>query len=71
MHPIFTFPASFLIMKYGNASSTKSGGILTLIGVGSRGFVEKKVINKLKSSFVFVFIGQTFSGIGRPFILNA
>lgn len=42
MHPIFTFPASFLIMKYGNASSIKLGGILTLIGVGSRCFVEKR-----------------------------
>lgn len=49
MHPIFTFPASFLIMKYGNASSIKLGGILTLIGVGSRCFVEK--------SFVYVLIG--------------
>lgn len=40
MHPIFTFPASYLIMYKGNAYSVKLGALLTLLGVTSRCFVR-------------------------------
>lgn len=40
MHPAFTFPASYLIMYKGNASSVKIGAILTLIGVSLRCLVR-------------------------------
>lgn len=33
MHPLFTFPASYLIIGYGNAMSIRLGALLTLSGV--------------------------------------
>ncbi|CAD8065070.1 unnamed protein product [Paramecium sonneborni] len=63
MHPLFTFPASYLIMYKGSSMSVKIGSILTLLGVFSRCLVRQ--------SFIYVLIGQTLCGIGRPLILNA
>ncbi|CAD8153438.1 unnamed protein product [Paramecium octaurelia] len=63
MHPLSTFPASYLIMYKGSSMSVKIGSILTLLGVFSRCLVRQ--------SFIYVLIGQTLSGIGRPLILNA
>ncbi|CAD8157072.1 unnamed protein product [Paramecium pentaurelia] len=63
MHPLFTFPASYLIMYKGSSMSVKIGAILTLLGVFSRCLVRQ--------SFIYVLIGQTLCGIARPLILNA
>jgi FLVCR family feline leukemia virus subgroup C receptor-related protein len=62
MHPIFTFPASYVIDTFGTRTGIILGSILALIGVGLRALVN---IN-----FGFVIAGQVIAGIGRPFILN-
>ena len=62
MHPIFTFPAAYLIDTYGTRSGIFLGSILGIIGVTIRLFCN--------TSFAFVIIGQVIAGIGRPFILN-
>lgn len=40
MHPIFTFPASYLIINKGSALSVKLGSIITLVGVTIRCLVR-------------------------------
>lgn len=62
MHPIFTFPASYVIDTYGTRAGITVGSILALLGVGLRMLVNQ--------DFFFVIIGQIVAGIGRPFILN-
>jgi len=62
MHPIFTFPAAYVIDKYGTRFGIGFGSILCLIGACIRMFVNE--------SFYFVIVGQVIAGIGRPFILN-
>jgi FLVCR family feline leukemia virus subgroup C receptor-related protein len=62
MHPIFTFPASYVIDTYGTRAAIAVGSILAILGVGLRMLVNQ--------DFVFVIIGQIVAGIGRPFILN-
>lgn len=62
MHPIFTFPASYVIDTYGARIGITFGCILCLIGTGLRLLVN--------TGFYFVIIGQIVAGIGRPFILN-
>ena len=62
MHPIFTFPATYMIDTYGTRSSIAIGCLLGIIGVSLRLFVNH--------SFAWIIIGQVIAGIGRPFILN-
>jgi FLVCR family feline leukemia virus subgroup C receptor-related protein len=62
MHPIFTFPASYVIDTYGTRTGITLGSFLGLVGVGLRMLVNK--------GFGWVIAGQVISGIGRPFILN-
>jgi FLVCR family feline leukemia virus subgroup C receptor-related protein len=60
MHPLFTFPASFVIENYGTYVGILIGSVMTIIGVCVRVFIEK--------SFFYVILGNIISGIGRPFI---
>ena len=62
MHPIFTFPASYVIDTYGSRLGIGIGCILALIGVGLRMLVNE--------GFFWIIVGQILAGIGRPFILN-
>lgn len=62
MHPIFTFPASYVIDTYGTRTGITIGSFLGLVGVGLRMLVNK--------GFGWVIAGQVIAGIGRPFILN-
>lgn len=62
MHPIFTFPASFVIDTYGTRVGITLGSFIALVGVGLRLLVNK--------GFGWVIAGQVIAGIGRPFILN-
>ncbi len=62
MHPIFTFPASYVIDTYGTRTGITLGAFLGLVGVGLRMLVNK--------GFGWVIAGQVIAGIGRPFILN-
>lgn len=62
MHPIFTFPAAYVIDTYGTRTGITLGCILGIVGISLRLFVN--------SSFAWVIIGQVLAGIGRPFILN-
>lgn len=62
MHPIFTFPAAFVIDTYGARTGIIVGSLLGIIGVSLRLLVN--------SSFTWVIFGQVLAGIGRPFILN-
>ena len=62
MHPIFTFPASYVIDTFGTRVGIAIGCLFGIIGVSLRMLVN--------SSFAWVIIGQVIAGIGRPFILN-
>jgi len=62
MHPIFTFPASYIIDTYGTRTGIVIGSLLGIIGVSLRLLVN--------SNFTWVIVGQILAGIGRPFILN-
>lgn len=62
MHPIFTFPASYVIDTYGTRVGITIGSFIALVGVGLRLLVN--------NSFGWVIAGQAIAGIGRPFILN-
>lgn len=62
MHPIFTFPASYVIDTFGARVGITVGSLLCLFGMGIRLLVN--------SGFFFVILGQIVAGIGRPFILN-
>lgn len=62
MHPIFTFPASYIIDTYGTRVGIALGCLLGLLGVGLRMLINH--------GFAWVIIGQVVAGIGRPFILN-
>ena len=62
MHPLFTFPAAFVIDTYGARTGIAIGCAFGILGVSLRLFVN--------SSFAWVIIGQVLAGIGRPFILN-
>lgn len=62
MHPIFTFPASYVIDTYGTRVGIALGSLLALLGVCLRMLVNY--------SFAWVIVGQVVAGIGRPFILN-
>lgn len=62
MHPIFIFPASYVIDTYGTRIGILIGSLLAILGVSLRMLVNH--------SFVWVIVGQVIAGIGRPFILN-
>jgi len=62
MHPIFTFPAAYVIDTYGSRIGITIGCILGIVGVSLRLLVNQ--------SFAWVIVGQILAGIGRPFILN-
>lgn len=62
MHPIFTFPASYVIDTYGTRVGIALGSFLGIVGVALRLLVNK--------GFGWVIAGQVIAGIGRPFILN-
>ena len=62
MHPIFTFPASYVIDTFGSKIGIAIGCILGLVGVFIRLFINY--------SFILFIVGQVVAGIGRPFILN-
>ncbi len=63
MHPIFTFPAAYVIDQKGVRAGIILGSILGLLGIGCR-----LLVNSL--GFWTVIVGQILAGIGRPFILN-
>ena len=63
MHPLFTFPAAYVIDYKGVKTGILIGSILGLLGVMSRLLVN--VVG-----FWTVIAGQILAGIGRPFILN-
>lgn len=62
MHPIFTFPAAYVIDTFGARAGIMLGSILGIIGVSVRLLVN--------SGFWVVIVGQVLAGIGRPFIMN-
>ncbi|KAL4460444.1 hypothetical protein ABPG74_000195 [Tetrahymena malaccensis] len=62
MHPLFTFPANFIIDKYGVKISITLGCVLCMIGAWLRLLVNQ--------NFYILIVGSIFCGIGRPFILN-
>lgn len=62
MHPIFTFPAAYVIDTYGARAGITLGCVLCLIGTAIRLLVNE--------AFIWVIVGQIVAGIGRPFILN-
>ncbi len=62
MHPIFTFPAAYVIDTYGARVGIITGCVLCLVGTCVRMLINE--------AFVFVIIGQVIAGIGRPFILH-
>lgn len=62
MHPIFTFPASYVIDTFGSRIGIALGCTLALLGVGLRLLINE--------AFAWVIVGQVIAGIGRPFILN-
>lgn len=62
MHPIFTFPASYVIDTYGTRAGITVGSCFAIVGVALRMLVNK--------GFGWVIAGQVLAGIGRPFILN-
>lgn len=62
MHPIFTFPASYIIDTYGTRIGIGFGCFLGIVGVALRMLVNQ--------AFAWVIVGQVIAGIGRPFILN-
>jgi FLVCR family feline leukemia virus subgroup C receptor-related protein len=62
MHPLFTFPAAYVIDTYGTRVGIAFGSALCLAGTAFRLLVNQ--------SFACVIIGQIIAGIGRPFILN-
>lgn len=62
MHPLFTFPASYVIDTYGTRMGISVGSALCLLGTALRMLVNQ--------SFGWVIAGQVIAGIGRPFILN-
>lgn len=63
MHPLFTFPAAYVIDSKGIKAGILVGSILGIIGVSMRLFVNV-------GGFWTVIVGQVLAGIGRPFILN-
>jgi FLVCR family feline leukemia virus subgroup C receptor-related protein len=62
MHPIFTFPAAYVIDTYGARVGITVGCTLCFVGVCLRLLVNQ--------AFAWVIVGQVVAGIGRPFILN-
>lgn len=62
MHPLFTFPASYVIDTYGTRVGIALGSSLAIVGVTIRMLINK--------GFAWVIVGQVIAGIGRPFILN-
>lgn len=62
MHPIFTFPAAYVIDTLGTNFGIKIGCILGMAGMFLRLFVNH--------GFWTVLVGQIIAGIGRPFIMN-
>ena len=62
MHPIFTFPASYVIDTFGTRVGIAVGCVLGIVGVSLRMLVN--------NAFAWVIVGQVIAGIGRPFILN-
>ena len=62
MHPIFTFPAAYVIDTYGARIGIALGSVLGIVGIGLRLLVNY--------SFAWVIVGQVVAGIARPFILN-
>ena len=62
MHPIFTFPATYVIDTYGTKWGITLGSILGIIGISLRLLVNY--------NFAWIIVGQVVAGIGRPFILN-
>ena len=62
MHPIFTFPAAYVIDTYGTRVGIALGCALSILGTGVRLLVNQ--------AFALVIVGQVIAGIGRPFILN-
>lgn len=62
MHPIFTFPAAFVIDTYGTRVGIMIGSILAIVGLSLRILINEW--------FFVVIVGQIVAGIGRPFILN-
>lgn len=62
MHPLFTFPAAFVIDTYGTRVGIALGSAMCLVGTALRMLVNQ--------SFAWVIVGQVIAGIGRPFILN-
>jgi FLVCR family feline leukemia virus subgroup C receptor-related protein len=62
MHPIFTFPAAYVIDSKGARAGIILGSILGILGVTMRLFVNH--------GFWLVLVGQILAGIGRPFIMN-
>lgn len=63
MHPIFTFPAAYVIDQKGVKMGIVIGSVLGLVGCGIR-----LLVNEV--GFWTVIVGQILAGIGRPFILN-
>lgn len=62
MHPIFTFPAAYVIDTMGTRAGIMLGSVLCIFGISLRLLVN--------SGFWLVIVGQVLAGIGRPFIMN-
>lgn len=62
MHPLFTFPAAYVIDRHGTRVAILLGAALSLAGAATRLLIN--------SHFAFVLLGQVVGGIGRPFIIN-
>jgi FLVCR family feline leukemia virus subgroup C receptor-related protein len=62
MHPLFTFPAAYVIDSMGTRAGIMVGSILSIVGVSLRLLINQ--------GFWLVLVGQVLAGMGRPFILN-
>ena len=63
MHPLFTFPAAYIIDSKGIKAGIIVGSTLGILGISIRLFVNS-------FGFWTIILGQVIAGMGRPFILN-
>lgn len=63
-HPIFAFPANWILDKFGMAQGCFGGGILLIIGVWLRTLIEVE-------QPTFCLLGSILAAIGNIFILNS
>jgi FLVCR family feline leukemia virus subgroup C receptor-related protein len=63
-HPIFAFPANWILDKYGMKIGCVIGGVLVVAGVWLRTFLQE-------NSILLCLIGSALAAVGNIFILNS